>query len=443
MLESSLLETGSVGHSASEYSASEYSEIKSDEVGQNASCAAQICTQDTILIVDDNTTNLSLMYEFLMAQNYRVAVAQSGEDALECVLDTLPDLILLDVMMPGISGFDTCIRLKENYQTQQIPVIFMTALSEITSKVKGLTLGAVDYITKPFIQEEVLARIKVHLSLKKARAHLIQSGKMAALGHFVAGIAHEINNPVNFIHGNLKPARQYAESLLSFVEILQANVELPSTVSSYAEEIELDFIRQDFVPLLDSMRLGTERIRKLVESLRTFSCLDESEYKAVDLHPGIDSALVMVKYSLQARGTRPNIQIDKTYGSLPLLHCYPKRLNDAFLSLITNSIDSIDEKAAQVPFDYWRNCPPAIKIETMTQSHQVIVQITDNGLGISEDIQDKVFDQFFTTKPVGRNAGLGLSTALATVVRDHQGSLTFRSEVGRGTVFKVTLPIRR
>lgn len=404
--------------------------------------------RDTILVVDDNPTNLSVLCEVLDTQDYQISVAQNGEDALACANEILPDLILLDVMMPGIDGFETCKRLKNNPRTHHIPILFMTALSETVDKVRGLSLGAVDYITKPFIQEETLARIRVHLSLVKAQTRLIQSEKMTALGQLVAGIAHEINNPVSFIHGNLEPAKDYAASLLSFVEMCQSQAGLSDVVNEYAKDLELEFVQQDFVLLLDSMKIGTERIRSVVESLRAFSCLDESEYKTVDIHVGLDSALVMLQHRLKLRKDRACINVVKSYSSLPLLGCYPSKLNDVFLILMTNAIDAIDEKFIRdssfvsVGFNTSSACElPALTIETSLQSGQIIVQIVDNGVGILKEIRSKIFDQFFTTKPIGKNSGLGLAIASAIVMKEHGGSLTFHSESERGTVFKIALPL--
>ncbi|MEL6471210.1 MAG: response regulator [Cyanobacteria bacterium J06623_4] len=402
---------------------------------------------DTILVVDDNPTNLGLLCDVLGSHNYRVAVAQSGEAALESVEQIFPDLILLDVMMPGIDGFETCKRLKANPKTREIPVLFMTALSDTVNKVQGLTLGAVDYITKPFDQAETVARIKVHLSLRKARASLIQKEKMAALGQLVAGIAHEINNPVNFIHGNLKPACEYAKALLDLSKIYESQGALPAEVEAFADDIDLDFIRSDFLKLLSSMTTGTARISKIVQSLRTFSSLDESEYKDIDLHSGLESALLIMKSYFQARDDRPEIQIIKTYDKLPLVGCYPGKINQVFMNLLMNAIDTLDEKFSVKNPDKQAALPPVeenpiICIETRYLDDRVAIRFSDTGMGIPSELHYKVFDQFFTTKPVGKGTGLGLSVSQAIVVDSHGGSLTFDSAVGEGTTFLIVLPLQ-
>ncbi|MEM9945358.1 MAG: response regulator [Cyanobacteria bacterium P01_D01_bin.36] len=409
--------------------------------------ALSIASQDTVLVVDDTPENLLLLCDLLGEQNYQVAVATNGEDAISRARDVLPDLILLDVMMPGIDGFETCLQLKADPKTRHIPVLFMTALSDTVNKVHGLNVGAVDYVTKPFDHVETLARINVHLSLCKAQAGLVQKEKMAALGCLVAGIAHEINNPVSFIHGNLLPAQNYVESLLSLCQLYEQHVEMPPSIADYMEEIEFEFVQSDAVRLLASMRSGTERIRDIVKALRTFACLDESDYKEANLHDGLDSALALVQHRLRSPSdsptARPEIHLVKSYGELPLLRCYPRKLNDVFLSLISNAIDAMEQKCRGLPPEQQSKAMMALTLDTAVRDDRIVIEVADSGVGIAKDIHRKIFDQFFTTKPVGKGIGLGLAVALAVVTEDHQGQLTFRSEVGKGSVFTVSLPINK
>lgn len=326
--------------------------------------------KDKVLIVDDNSNNLQVMSDLLNECGYQVIIAQSGEHALETVSLSLPDIILLDVMMPGISGFETCRRLKENIKSQNIPVLFMTALSDTVNQVKGLSLGAVDYITKPVQHEEALARIRAHLALRRAQTKLMQREKMAALGQMVAGIAHEINNPVNFIHGNLNPAQNYANALLGLVEQYEEHTAPSSIVQEYAEDIDLDFIKKDFVPMLQSMQMGTTRIKNIVQSLRTFSRLDESAQKKADLHAGIDSVILILQSRLEAQTQikgkqtrhRPKLELVKDYGQLPCLTCYPAKLNQVFMHLIVNAIDALDEKFMALSPEVLPKEKPTLKI---------------------------------------------------------------------------------
>lgn len=402
--------------------------------------SSTLSLQDTILVVDDNAVNLKVLCDFLHTCHYRVVIAQSGEQALKNVHRVSPDLILLDVMMPGIDGFETCRQLKEDPKTQDIPVLFMTALSDTVNKIQGLNLGAVDYITKPFDQAETLARIKAHLALRRIQASLVQKEKMAALGQLVAGIAHEINNPVSFIHGNLAPAQEYAESLLDLVQLYEKNSAPSLEVQDFAEEVNLEFIQEDFVKLLSSMSMGTRRIQKIVESLRTFSRLDEAERKRANVHDGLDSILMILQSLLQQKETRPEIQIIKEYGEVPEIECYPSQLNQVLMNLMANAIDTIEEKFGGLPPEGVVRDNPVITISTAFENDCAIIRIRDNGMGIAKDIQHKIFDQFFTTRPVGKGTGLGLGVARAIVNEVHHGKLTFYSQPGIGTEFVVSLP---
>ena len=279
--------------------------------------------------------------------------------------------------------------------------------------------------------------------LKATQAQLIQTEKMSSIGQLVAGIAHEINNPVNFIHGNLNYLDEYTCGLLELVELYQSsNIEPLPHIQDKVEELDLAFLSADIPKILQSMRMGTERIRDIVLSLRNFSRLDEVELKKVDIHAGIDSTLTILQNRLRATSNRTEIQVVKNYEKLPLINCCAGQLNQVFMNIISNGLDAIEESDRQI-------CPKAdrpktgeISITTEVVDREWIkIRMADNGIGISETIRSRLFDPFFTTKPVGKGTGLGLAVAHQIVVEKHGGAIEVNSRSGGGTEFAIVLPI--
>ena len=279
--------------------------------------------------------------------------------------------------------------------------------------------------------------------LKHTQTQLIQTEKMSSLGQMVAGVAHEINNPVNFIHGNIIPACEYVKDLLELIELYQLYYPNPDEeIIDKTENIELDFLKEDLTKILHSMQEGTNRIKDIVLSLRNFSRLDEAEFKRVDIHSGIDSTLMILHNRLKAKSTHPEIKIIKEYAFLPLIECYPGQLNQVFMNILANAIDALDDYNSKRTVEEIKLNPNYIKIATeLTADKYIRISIYDNGIGIPTKIKSKLFDPFFTTKEVGKGTGLGLSISYQIIVDKHRGKLYCNSIPGEGTEFVIEIPL--
>jgi signal transduction histidine kinase/DNA-binding response OmpR family regulator len=662
-----------------------------------------LASKPDILLVDDNPQNLRLLRTMLKEQGYKVRATINGELALKAVQVEQPDLILLDINLPDMKGYEVCKKLKLEQQAVDIPVIFISALDEVLDKVEAFEAGGVDYITKPFEVNEVLVRIKNQLTLffqkkqlieqqkqlseqntqlqllltttkaineandfqsaleatlcqvcekigwdfgefwipndeatgfeygkgwyakdksfdefiennqtfilaenkklldkiclgkqpqwlidvavepdktftaskfakdtglkaclgvpilfndqvlavlvffkreatepdlrlielvnalatqlssliqrkrsesalqilsklerekalqleqtlkklQRTQTQLVQNEKMASLGQLIAGVAHEINNPTSFIYGNIYLANDYSEELLHLIKLYQHYYPEPvAEIAEQLEHIEPDFIAEDFPKLIASMKEGANRIHEIVLSLRNFSRLDEAEYKRVDIHEGINNALLILQYRFKQQSKRPEIQVLKEYGKLPLIECYPGQLNQVFMNLLNNAIDALDglymnllsakqqsvsknvvqvevsrpssvmtidkgvgDAGEQDAIAFHRllstklkvpNLQPAtplIRIHTeVVEGNRVVIRISDNGIGISAEERSRIFDPFFTTKQPGKGTGLGLSISYQIVVEKHGGQIECHSTPGKGTEFVIELP---
>jgi PAS domain S-box-containing protein len=270
--------------------------------------------------------------------------------------------------------------------------------------------------------------------LRRTQTQVIQSEKMSSLGQLVAGIAHEINNPVNFIHGNLSHMHQYTQEMLELIELYQQTYPNSTTaIATKIAEIDLEFLNQDLKNILTSMQSGTERIREIVKSLRLFSRLDEAEVKSVNIHDGIDSALMILDSRLKGSVDGSDIQVIKKYGALPEIECFAGQLNQVFMNILLNAIDALDHQP--------KSDRSICIITEIIEGNDVAIRIKDNGCGIEESLRPQVFDPFFTTKPVGKGTGMGMSIAYQIITETHKGTLSFQSVLGEGTEFVVQIPI--
>jgi signal transduction histidine kinase len=277
------------------------------------------------------------------------------------------------------------------------------------------------------------------VNLQQTQVHLIQAEKMSSLGQLIAGIAHEINNPVNFIHGNLSYLRNYGIDLLKFIELsYDCCKEMTPEMQQLAEDIDLEFVRADLPKIIGSMEIGTNRIREIVLSLRNFSHMDEAEFKMVDIHEGIDNSLLILDHRLKSKSSSKLIQVIKQYADLPLVNCYAGQLNQVFVNILANAIDALEEVRSKTD----QAEQPFISIQTKLVGDRYIeIAIADNGSGIPESIQQQIFNPFFTTKPVGKGTGMGMAISYQIINEKHKGKLICSSIVGKGTEFIIQIPL--
>ncbi|SKB14298.1 putative Histidine kinase [Planktothrix sp. PCC 11201] len=432
-----------------------------------------------ILVVDDEPVNRQVLVNHLSLYQYEITEAASGQEALNLLNQGWkPDLMLLDVMMPRMTGYEVTRKVRERWQPNELPIVLLTAKNQVSDLVIGLQAGANDYVTKPITKDELIARIKTHCTqaatflentrlylelqasearerekalqleqslqdLKTMQLQMVQSEKMASIGQLVAGVAHEINNPISFVLGNLSYAETAIHDLIQLIILYQNNH--PETVPEIVrqiEKIDLSYLIEDLPKLMGSLKMGTERIRQISISLRTFSRGDTDQKVEFNLHEGIDSTLMILKHRLKGNSQRPEITIIKDYGDLLPINCYPGPLNQVFLNLLANAIDVLDDVTEKISYQNHQSRPPKISIRTeLSQDEQwAIIRIKDNGMGMKEDVKQKIFEHLFTTKPVGKGTGIGLSISRQIVVEKHGGKLSCFSSYGEGSEFIIEIP---
>lgn len=389
--------------------------------------------QQGIELIPIDGTNKYVAYVHLKQANWSIALVIPREN----IESQLKALNLLASILGGLLGVAAIIAWRQIQLSQQ-------------AKMQVVLLSQ----QQKTLQQQSLELEQALRELQQTQAQLIQTEKMSSLSQLVAGLAHEINNPISFIYSNITPAHEYLQDLLRLLQLYQHHYPQPvSEIQDQAEAIELNFLMQDLPKLLTSMKLGADRIKQIVLSLRNFSRLDEAEMKMVNIHEGIDSTLMFLESRLKATPDHPAIEILKEYADLPLVECYAAELNQVFIKLITNAIDAIEESFVichLLPKDEDSASTSLIRrkgqirIQTeLTADKQIIIRIVDNGVGMTENLQKQLFNPFFTTKPVGKGTGLGLSISYQIVTQKHQGKLQCNSTLGKGTEFVMAIPLNQ
>lgn len=390
----------------------------------------------TILLVDDSEMNLQVLAGYLRTYNSRLLFAGSGERALQIATNTKPDLILLDIMMPGIDGYETCKKLKEIKELEEIPVLFLSALDKVSDKVKGFESGGVDYISKPFQRDELIARVKTHIELyrirrenaryaaemealaeKRAKA-LVHADRLATLGTLSAGVAHEINNPTTFISVSIQTVSKLWNDISEAIYFRKQH--------SPTNETRLDFILKSFPELISNIHNGISRIYKVVNSLKTYAHAGISEKTLKNVNQCISDALTLTQNRVKYLNRVETI-LDE---SMVEIQIDSQQIEQVLVNLIINAADALENVS--------ESC---LYFKTTHTDDHVIIQVYDNGPGISDVNLSKIWDVFFTTKPADKGTGLGLSIS-KRIIEDHGGTITVANRQEGGACFTISLPLQ-
>ena len=415
-------------------------------------------TPAKILVVDDEIDLEPLLKQLLRkkirAKEFELIFARSGKEALQKIKsDRTIDMVLTDLSMPEMDGLTLLNKLREI--DNNIKAVVISAYGDLKNIRAAMNCGAFDFITKPIDFEDLIITIdktlayvkqirETILRLQQAQLQLIQQEKMAVLGQLVAGLAHEINNPLASIRGSVFLVNDAAQKIINYLQLYQE--QFPNSceeIAQYAEDINLAHIINSLPRMLVVMTGSTERLINISNSLRIFSRGDTESKVLANIHEGIDSTIMILQHRLKANSKRPEIIIVKDYGNIPEIKCYLGQLNQVFMNIISNGIDACEETNLGRSFDEIEANPNTIVIETkLTKDKQkAIIKIKDNGTGMTEEVKSRMFDQLFTTKPVGKGTGLGLSISRRIVEKIHGGTLSCISKLGELTEFTIVIPV--
>ncbi|MFO7760639.1 MAG: response regulator [Thermodesulfobacteriota bacterium] len=411
-----------------------------------------------ILCADDEINNLNILESMLTPKGYEVITAADGIEALSYIDKHKVDLVLLDIVMPEMDGFEVCRRIKSEKNLINIPVIMITGLTSRKDRIKGIEAGAEEFLSKPFDKTEVLARIKMllkvkdlHDQLSQARENLEQQvktrtqelqkayeelqasqkkllhqEKLATIGHLAAGIVHEIKNPTSYIGGNLKILGDYLEKIVDFVGLQDRFLrELPPEKSAEVQlarqDLDIDFLMEDLPEMIAESIEGVEKIKEIVSGLKSFAHKKQDASQLADINQCLDNACKVAWNEIKYKAV-----VEKDYGEIPEIDCYPNQLVQIFINLLVNGVHAIEGQGT-------------ISITTRKEEGYITVMISDTGCGIPEANQEKIFEPFFTTKGEGEGTGLGLGI-VRDIISGHQGWIELESEINKGTTFKLGLP---
>jgi len=437
--------------------------------------------QNRILYIEDDEANRVLVRKLLRASGYEVLLAEDGLSGIDLAQETKPALILMDMNMPGLDGYEASTRIKAIESLKEIPVIALTANVLKGDRERSLIAGCDGYISKPIdpdtfveeiqgylggqremvsadeeapllreysdklvsrLEEKVrdLSKLNVELEqrvvnkgaeLESTQQQLLQSEKLASIGQLAAGVAHEINNPIGFVSSNISSLQKYVNGMLELLVVygpLEQAINdeaISEKINHIKEEIDYDYLKDDINDLLSESQDGIGRVKQIIQDLKDFSRVDSAETEWADLHQGINSTLNIVQNEIKYKA-----EVLKEYGEIPEIECVPAQINQVFMNLLVNAAHAMDEQGT-------------ITIRSGSDDNEKVwIQISDTGKGISQEHINKIFDPFFTTKPVGKGTGLGLSLSYG-IIQNHGGQLEVQSEAGKGTVFTIHLPIRK
>jgi two-component system, NtrC family, sensor kinase len=395
--------------------------------------------------------------ELLEGEGHSLKFAPDGKEGLDLAGQVPPDLIICDATLPQIGWLQVCRLLKADRGLAEVYFILLAAPEQL-GEVVQLNELVDDFVLKPIVKQELLGRVRAGLragnlraelersrqELQQFRTQIVETEKMSNLGQLVAGIAHEINNPITFIYSNLTHVQSYAADLISLLELYQKELAEPSPkILQKQQDMDVEFVMDDLLKIVSSMRNGSDRIRQIILSVQDFARTDRSGWQLFDVSDGLENMLLLLQHRLPAQDGRRDIKVVKEYGNLPQVECYAGQLDRAFLNIINNAIDALDRSLVEWEGSENRQFKPQISIRTkVVDRRRIAIEIADNGTGMSDEVRSRIFEPFFTTKPVGQGSGLGLTVSYEIVVQQHKGELQCFSTPGKGTEIRIEIPLR-